>query len=159
MACTIARSPGHLLPPRRGVYQGIGLFAPVEYRPPVELADERFPLLLTTGRRLPHYHTGSLTHRVKGLSAVLDQEMVQIDPADASKLGVTQGEQERISSRHGKVVALVEITTDVQPGVVFMDFHFAESPTNILTTSTLDPVPKISELKVCAVRVDRVTVS
>lgn len=135
--------------------RGKGLFAPVEYHPPAELSDEQYPLMLTTGRRLPHYHTGSLTRRVRGLSAMLDRERVQIHPADALRLGLAQEDRVRVSSRRGDVIATVEITTEVPEGLVFMDFHFAESPTNALTTSALDPVSKISELKVCAVRIDR----
>lgn len=86
---------------------------------------------------------------------MLDRERVQIHPADALRLGLAQEDRVRVSSRRGDVIATVEITTEVPEGLVFMDFHFAESPTNALTTSALDPVSKISELKVCAVRIDR----
>ncbi len=139
--------------------RGKGLFAPVEYLPPAELPDDEYPLLLTTGRRLQHYHTGSLTRRVGGLNALLDSERVQIHPADASRLQVAEGDRVRVSSRRGEVTAAVEITTRVPEGVVFMDFHFAESPTNALTSSAQDPIARIAELKVCAVRVQRLAVA
>ncbi len=136
--------------------RGRGLFSPVDYLPAAELPDEEYPLLLTTGRRLYHYHTGTMTRRVKGLNALVDREYVQIHPADAAGLGVADGEPVRVSSRRGRAEGTAEVTTAVPKGVVFMDFHFAESPANALTTSAHDPVAKIAELKVCAVKVERV---
>ena len=134
--------------------RGQGLFSPVEYLPAAELPDEEYPLLLTTGRRLQHYHTGTLTRRVNGLVALVDKEYVQIHPADASRLGVADGEQVKVTSRRGTAQGTASVTSSVPEGVVFMDFHFAESPTNALTNAAHDPVSKIAELKVCAVRID-----
>jgi formate dehydrogenase alpha subunit len=135
--------------------RGNGLFSSVEYLPPAELPDEEYPLLLTTGRRLYHYHTGTMTRRVKGLDALMDREYVQIHPSDAARLGIADGEAVRVSSRRGRAEATAQVTASVPEGVVFMDFHFAESPANALTTSAHDPVAKIAELKVCAVKVQR----
>ncbi len=139
--------------------RGRGLFSPVGYLPAAELPDEEYPLLLTTGRRLYHYHTGTLTRRVKGLNALIDREYVQIHPSDAARLGITDGEAVRVSSRRGRAEGTAQVTPSVPEGVVFMDFHFAESPANALTTSAHDPVAKIAELKVCAVRVQKVASS
>ena len=135
--------------------RGKGLFSPVEYLEAAELPDDEYPLLLTTGRRLYHYHTGTLTRRVKGLSALVDREYVQIHPADASRLGVGSGELVEVASRRGVARGTAEVTTAVPEGVVFMDIHFGESPANALTNSAHDPVAKIAELKVCAVRVEK----
>ncbi len=135
--------------------RGRGLFSPVEYLRAAELPDEEYPLLLTTGRRLYHYHTGTMTRRVKGLNALVDREYVQIHPTDAARLGVADGEPVRVSSRRGRTEGTAEVTTVVPEGVIFMDFHFGESPANALTTSAHDPVAKIAELKVCAVKVER----
>ena len=135
--------------------RGKGMFTPVEYMEAAELPDDKFPLLLTTGRRLQHYHTGTLTRRVKGLSALVDREYVQIHPADASRLGVSDGEQVEVASRRGVARGTAQVTTTVPEGVVFMDIHFGESPANALTTSAHDRVAKIAELKVCAVRVEK----
>ncbi|HEX9015791.1 MAG TPA: molybdopterin dinucleotide binding domain-containing protein [Chloroflexota bacterium] len=119
-----------------------------------ELPDAEYPLLLTTGRRLQHYHTGTLTRRVKGLSALVDREYIQIHPADASRLGVASGDQVAVASRRGAVRGTADVTKAVPEGVVFMDIHFWETPANALTNSAYDPVAKIAELKVCAVRVE-----
>ncbi len=135
--------------------RGKGLFSPVEHLDAAELPDDQYPLLLTTGRRLYHYHTGSLTRRVKGLAAIVDREYVQIHPADASRLGVADGEPVVVSSRRGTTQGTAEVTTAVPEGVIFMDFHFGESPANALTNPAHDPVAKIAELKVCAVKVEK----
>ena len=133
--------------------RGRGLFSVVHYMPPAELPDEEYPLLLTTGRRLYHYHTGTMTRRVAGLNRLLDREYLQIHPSDAKRFGVVDGEKVVVSSRRGRATCTAEVTPSVPEGVVFMDFHFGESPANVLTTPARDPVAKIAALKVCAVRV------
>jgi predicted molibdopterin-dependent oxidoreductase YjgC len=133
--------------------RGLGRFNVVHYLPPHELPDEEYPLLLTTGRLLYHYHTGSLTRRVAGLEALAPEERVEINPEDAARLGVGDGEPVTVASRRGRVAARARVSDRVPAGTVFMTFHFAESPTNVLTSSALDPVSKIQELKVCAVRI------
>lgn len=135
--------------------RGMGLFSPVDYLPAAELPDADYPLVLTTGRRLYHYHTGTLTRRVNGLTAIVDREYVQINPADASRLGVAPGERVKVASRRGVAEGTAQVTAVVPEGVVSMDFHFSESPANALTNSAYDPVAKIAELKVCAVKVEK----
>jgi anaerobic selenocysteine-containing dehydrogenase len=92
---------------------------------------------------------------VKGLNKLCPEELVEINPADATKLGVSDGQQVKVVSRRGEVKAKAKVTQASPPGVVSMTFHFAESPTNQLTNPALDPVAKIPELKVCAVRVEK----
>jgi len=135
--------------------RGKGHFIPLEYKPPMELPDDEYPLVLTTGRSLYHFHTGTLTRKVKGLNILRSEELVEINPSDASALGITDGEMVKVISRRGEVTAKARVTEVSPAGVVFMTFHFAESPANILTNPALDPVAKIPELKVCAVRVER----
>jgi len=135
--------------------RGKGQFIPLEYKPPAELTDAEYPLVLTTTRSLYHYHTGTMTRKVKGLNSILSEELVDISPSDASALGIADGDMVKVTSRRGQVAAKAKVTDVTQAGVVSMDFHFGESPVNQLTSPALDPVSKIPELKVCAVRVEK----
>ena len=135
---------------------GKGKFVPLEYKPPAEVIDEEYPLVLTTARSLFHYHTSTMTRRVEGLNVLHSQELVQINPKDAANLGISDGEMVRVISRRGKVPVKAKVTDICPPGVVSMTFHFAESRTNLLTSPALDPIAKIPETKVCAVRVEKV---
>ncbi len=135
--------------------RGKGLFSPVEHQEPAEKPDQEFPFTLTTGRILQHYHTGSMTRRVAGLEALAPEERVEISPEDAARLGVEDGGWVRVSSRRGSVESRAWITDRVGSGLVFMTFHYAEALGNALTNTAVDPVAKIPELKVCAVRVEK----
>ena len=139
-----------------GVFsRGKGKVLPLEYRPPMEQPDEDYPLVLTMERSLYQFHTGTMTRKSKGLNALESEELVQINPVDAAQLDVADGERVRVLSRRGEVKAKAKIT-DVSPaGVVTMSFHFTETRTNLLTNPALDPVCKIPELKVAAVRVEK----
>jgi anaerobic selenocysteine-containing dehydrogenase len=121
----------------------------------MELPDEEYPLVLTTGRSLYHFHTGTMTRKVEGLNVLKGEGTVEINPEDASALGIADGEKVKVISRRGEVVAGAKVTEVSSPGVVFMTFHFAESPANLLTNPALDPVAKIPEYKVCAVKIER----
>jgi len=135
--------------------RGKGQFVPLEYKPPAELPDDEYPLILTTERSLFHYHTGTMTRKVRGLNIFRGEELVEINPEDASALGIGDGEKVKVISRRGKIWAKAKVTEDSPVGVVSMSFHFAESPTNQLTNPALDPVAKIPELKVSAVRIEK----
>jgi formate dehydrogenase alpha subunit len=135
--------------------RGKGRFIPLKYIPSGESPDEEYPLILTTGRSLYHFHTGTMTRKVAGLNIIEPEGVVEINPQDASQLGIDQDEKVKISSRRGEVITKVKITEALPPGVVFMAFHFAESAANILTNPKLDPVSKIPELKVSAVKVEK----
>jgi formate dehydrogenase major subunit len=136
--------------------RGLGKFSSVESIPPAEPTDDEYPLTLTTGRRLQHYHSGSMTHRVAGLNTLLPEERMEIHPFDAGPLRLADGDMALIASRRGQVKARVQLTERIRPGVVFMTFHFPETAVNLLTIAALDPVSKIPEYKVTAVRVSRV---
>ncbi len=135
--------------------RGKGQFMPLEYKPSIELPDDEYPLMLTTGRSLFHFHTGTMSRKVKGLNVFRNEELVEINPHDASALGIADGDTVKVTSRRGTVVAKAKLTEVSPVGVVFMTFHFAESPTNQLTNPALDPVAKIPEFKVCAVRIEK----
>jgi formate dehydrogenase alpha subunit len=136
--------------------RGKGLFVPAEYRPPAEQPDGEYPLLLTTGRVLFHYHTGTMTRRSPTLTEQGNEAFVEIHPRDAAQTGVGAGDRVRVRSRRGQIELTVRVTETVPAGVVFIPFHFAEAPANALTHAALDPTAKIPEYKVCAVRVTRV---
>ena len=134
---------------------GRGRFVPLEYRPPAEEPDAEFPLVLTTERSLYHYHTATMTRRVPGLETLRSEELVEIHPRDAVALTIASGDRVRVTSRRGEVEARALVTEVSPPGTVCMTFHFHEAPTNVLTNAAYDPVAKIPETKVCAVRVER----
>jgi predicted molibdopterin-dependent oxidoreductase YjgC len=136
--------------------RGKGRFMPLDYKPPMELPDADYPLLLTTERSLYQYHTGTMTRKVKGLNVLRGEELVEINPKDASVLGIADGDAVKVTSRRGQVAAKAKVTEASPEGVVVTSFHFAESPTNQLTSPALDPIAKIPEFKVCAVRLEKV---
>lgn len=135
--------------------RGLGKLTPVDFLPPVELPDDEYPLLLTTGRVLYHYHTGSLTRRAQGLAAIYPEGLIEMHPEDAARLNLANGEIVEVTSRRGQVNVKADVTEKIQPGVVFMTFHFAESAANLLTNSAYDPIAKIPEFKACAVKVTK----
>ena len=136
--------------------RGKGRFVPLEYKPSAELPDREYPLTLTTDRRLFHFHTSTMTRKVAGLEALDDHELLRIHPYDAAELGVADGERVQVLSRRGRVTVEANVTDICPPGVVSLTFHFHETPTNVLTNAALDPVAKIPETKVCAVRVEKI---
>jgi formate dehydrogenase alpha subunit len=136
--------------------RGKGKFNPVEARDPVEQPDEEYPLTLTTGRVLYHYHTGTMTRRSGPLHWREPRSYAEINAEDASALGLEDGGEVVIHSRRGVVRTMVKISDGVPPGTVFLAFHWREAPANRLTQDhTLDPVAKIPEYKVSAVRLEK----
>ena len=135
---------------------GKGRFFALDYRPPAEEPDKEYPLVLTTERSLYHYHTATMTRRVAGLETLRSEELVEMHPRDAVRLKVASGDMVRVTSRRGEVTARALVTEASPPGTVSMTFHFHEAPTNVLTNAAWDPVAKIPETKVCAVKVEPV---
>ncbi len=134
---------------------GKGVLHAIEYIPPAEQVDEQFPLYLTTGRVLYQYHTGTMTRKTDGLNERAPESFVEISPADAEKYGLTDGDKVRIASRRGEIVAKMTVSPKAVDGTVFIPFHYAEAAANRLTNAALDPVSKIPEFKVCAVKLSR----
>lgn len=153
------RNPGD--PGTRYLHQGSftrgrGRFVPVEYRPANEETDEKFPVILTTGRNLYHWHGGSISRQSPGLAEICPEGKVEINPELALQLGCVTGDMVELHSPRGKILARVDINEKSPPGIVFMPFHFRESPVNRLTSDALDPVAKIPELKICPVNLRKV---
>lgn len=137
--------------------RGKGRFFGIDFIPPDECVSEDYPLVLTTGRTLWHYHTGTMTRKSKGLEWKHSRELIEVNPEDAQELQITTGDLVRVISRRGGVEAQVRCTDKVRPGTIFATFHFWESAINKLTNPARDPKAKIPELKVCAVRIEKIT--
>jgi formate dehydrogenase alpha subunit len=135
--------------------RGLGHFSAVEFKEPAESPDEEYPLVLTTGRMMFHYHTGSMTRRSEKLDREVPEGYVEISPEDAVQLGLNKSSRIRVTSRRGAIETRAWITRRVPPGTVFIPFHFAEAAANVLTNPAMDPIAKIPEYKVAAVRVER----
>ena len=132
--------------------RGLGKFHAVEFKPPAESVSPGYPLILTTGRVLEHYHTGSMSRRSKVLDKLQPNGAVDIHPDDALNLGVIDGDLMTVASERGKIDVPVHVTDKTAPGLAFMAFHWKESPANVLTNPAVDPAAKIPEFKVSAVR-------
>lgn len=134
--------------------RGKGLLSAVDYKPPAEETDEEYPLLLTSGRSFMQYNSGTMTRRTK--SGIAEPEnYIQISPEDAQKLGIEDKQPVKVSSRRGEVEVKAKVFP-VVPGVVWMPMHYEEAPTNLLTIDAYDPECGITEVKVCAVKVEPV---
>jgi len=136
--------------------RGLGLFSPVDFIPPAEQPDKEFPFILTTGRMLFHYHTATMTRRSAPLMEFAPEGYLEICKEDLKDLGASDGDKLQISSRRGVITAKAKMSDRVAKGVIFIPFHFSESPVNVLTNDALDPFSKIPELKVAACRVETV---
>jgi predicted molibdopterin-dependent oxidoreductase YjgC len=136
---------------------GKAKFVPLHYRPPAELPDEEYPLILTTGRIIYHYHSSTMTGADEDMKKLYDHDPVEINPIDTEKLGLEDGEYVWVKSRRGKIKAPVKITERSPEGLVFMAFHSPETKTNLVTSSACDPVTKTPEFKYCAVRVEKIS--
>ena len=135
-----------------------GKFYAIEYRPPHEMPDEEYPYLLNTGRMLFHFHTGTLSRRSPGLNELYPEGTVEINPTDAVNLKLDDGDMAKVTSRRGNLAVKVKVTRKSPQGTVFMTFHFKEAAANLLTIAALDPVAKIPEYKICAVKVEPISV-
>ncbi len=134
---------------------GKALFTPVPFVSSDELPDKEYPYVLTTGRELFHYHTGTMTRRSPGLNAVAPEAFVEVNPVDADVLGVSQGEFLTVTSRRGSIKVKARVSKIVPPNVVFIPFHYSEAAANLLTSDAMDPICKIMEAKVCAVQITK----
>ncbi len=136
--------------------RGKGLFHAIDYKPPAEETDVDFPFWMTTGRVYAHYHTGTMTRNSKSLEFEVSEGFLEINPFDAQSLDIQDGHWIKVASRRGEIETRVMITERVEKGVVFMPFHFEEANVNKLTNPAFDPIAKIPELKVCAVKLKKI---
>ena len=135
--------------------RGKGLFHAIEYRDPAEMPDEEYPFWLTTGTIPAHFLTGTMTRHCRSLDKEAPEATVEVNPADAVRLGVKHGDVLRATTRRGSILPRVIVTDRVNPGTVFIPLHFAENAVNRLTNAALDPVSKTPEYKVCAVKLEQ----
>jgi formate dehydrogenase major subunit len=133
---------------------GRALFVPVEYLPPEELPDDEFPFVLNTGRQMYHWHTGTMSRRSTGLDSREPVPVVEMSAVDAQRLGVSDGDTVRVTSRRGTLLIGVRTSDRQAVGQVFISMHFREAAANLLTNPRLDPYAKIAEFKISAVRIE-----
>ncbi len=150
--CPDTSHPGTPILHKDKFSRGLGKFHAVEYIPPHELTSDEYPVVLTTGRVLEHWHTATMSRRAGPLRKLYPMGLAEINPEDAKRLGIWEGEMVSITSERGKIEATAHITEKSAPGLIFMAFHWSEAPANILTNPAIDPVAKIPEYKVCAVK-------
>ncbi|OGS44378.1 MAG: formate dehydrogenase subunit alpha [Euryarchaeota archaeon RBG_13_57_23] len=135
--------------------KGLGTFAPVDHAPPAETPSDEYPFILTTGRNLFQYHTGTMTRRSSKLEREAPEPYVEMNKGDAKRLGISEGDRVSVSSRRGTINLKARVTERIIPGSIFIPFHYAEAAANRLTNAALDPESKIPEFKVCAADVQK----
>jgi formate dehydrogenase alpha subunit len=153
--CPNAEHPGTQFLHKDQFTRGKGLFHAIEYLDPAEMPDDEYPYWLTTGRMFAHYHTGTMSRASRHLDAEQKTGYVEINPKDAKALGVNDGDMVHLATRRGETDVPARVSKKVEPGVFFVPFHFVENPANILTNSAFDPIAKIPEYKVCAVKIEK----
>jgi predicted molibdopterin-dependent oxidoreductase YjgC len=131
--------------------RGRGKFHVVEYRPPEEEPSVDYPIVLTTGRVLEHWHTGTMSRRARVLETLSPRSRIDLNSGDAERLGLVEGQPIRVASRRGNIKTFVHRDRRVSQGQAFMAFHWREAPANLLTGPAVDPVSKIPEYKVSAI--------
>jgi len=152
--CPNTDHPGTKYLHRDRFSRGLGLFSAIDYIPSAEQTDKEYPLIMTTGRILYHYHTGTMTRLAKGSMERYPESLVEINPRDAERFGIEDEKLVKVTSRRGSVTVKASLTDRSPEGTIFMNFHFREAAVNLLTNSVLDPLAKIPEYKVSAVRIE-----
>jgi len=135
--------------------RGKGKFHAVHFKAPAESPDAEFPFVLSTGRQLYQFHTGTMTRKSAAINQVSPTGYVEIHIEDAGKLGIADGDRVEVVTRRGKVSTPAKVTKNIERGWLFMPFHFREGPANMLTIDALDPLAKIPEYKVCAAAIKK----
>ncbi len=155
--CPTTEHPGTCYLHKDGCFtRGKGLFTKTDWIPPAELPDEDYPLILSTGRRLWHYHTGTQTRNCMGLENIFPEELLEMHPEDAARLGINDGDYVKAKSRRGEITLRAWVTERSAPGLCWTTFHFAEACGNVLTIDAFDPVTETAEYKVCAINVEKI---
>jgi formate dehydrogenase major subunit len=135
---------------------GRGKFVPVGLVPPAEEPDEQYPMVLTTGRQLEHWHTGAMTRRASVLDDIEPEAVASLAPGDLHRMGVKPGAMIRVATRRGAIELKARADGAIPPGMIFIPFCYAEAAANVLTNPQLDPFGKIPEFKFCAAKIDKV---
>jgi formate dehydrogenase alpha subunit len=135
--------------------QGLGLFIPEDYTSPKEVPDSEYPMLFTTGRHYAQYNFGSMTRKTEGIEKICPEALAEINPLDADRLQLEDGDRIKITSRRGNVKTKITVTDNSQVGTVFIPYHFAEVPVNQLTLNSLDRLSRSPQYKICSVKVEK----
>ena len=156
--CPTAEHPGTPILHREkfAMPDGLGVFSPIEWKPPAEVPDAEYPFVLTTGRVIWQWHTGTMTRRSWSLEKEAPIGWIEINTEDAKELGIKDQEVVRASTRRGSIDIPARVTPEIVKGVMFIPFHYREHPANRLTHNALDPIAKIPEFKACAVKVEKI---
>jgi predicted molibdopterin-dependent oxidoreductase YjgC len=155
--CPTKDHPGTQILHRETFSRGKGLFTAIDYTPPSEETDREYPLILTTGRILEHFHSGTMTRNSKVLDETVREGFIEIHPDDASNYNIADRELISVSTRRGSIRVKAKVLERSKPNVVFIPFHFYESCANRLTVDCLDPVCKIPEYKVCSCKIEKIS--
>ncbi len=151
--CPSPEHPGTPYLYKDGFPKGKVPFISVAYQLPAEVCDDQYPFVLTTGRNLFQYHSGSMTRRVEQIEAHAGEPYVEINPSDSENLGIRNGDTITVRSRRGEISIKARVTLRVSEGTVFIPMHYREAAANVITNDAFDPHVKIPELKVCAVNI------
>jgi len=154
--CPNPEHPGTRFLHRDKFTRGLGKFFAIDYIPPAEWPDEKYPFLLSTGRLLYHFHTGSMSRRTVALPQYVAGPYMEMHPLDMKKMAIVDGEEVRVASRRGEIKIPVKESQRVDLGSVFIPFHFAEAAANMLTNDAFDPIAKIPEYKVAACQIEKI---
>jgi len=155
--CPTLEHPGTQFLHKDGKFsRGKGLFVPTKWIPQAEQPDADFPVILSTGRRLWHYHSGTQTRNSVGMENLFGEELLEISPKDASAMNIKTGDTVRATSRRGSITLKAWVTERSAPGVAWCAFHFAEACANVLTIDRFDSVTETAEYKACAIKIEKV---
>ncbi len=154
--CPNEQHPGTQFLHKDKFSRGLGLMTAIEYTPPAEEVDPEYPVILTTGRILEHFHTGTMSRNSRVLHETVSEGFVELNQNDASNYNVEDGDLVAVSTRRGSVRLKAKVTARPKPNVAFIPFHFVEAAANKLTIDALDPTCKIPEFKVCACKIEKV---
>jgi formate dehydrogenase major subunit len=134
---------------------GRGKFVPAGIIAPDEMPDADYPMVLSTGRQLEHWHTGSMTRRSRALDDLEPEAVAHLAPLELARLGIQPGDAIEVATRRGRIALKARADTGIPKGVVFVPFCYAEAAANMLTNPALDPFGKIPEFKYCAAKVEK----
>jgi formate dehydrogenase major subunit len=159
--CDSETEPGHDIVFGDGfpTASGRGRLVPATIVPPAEEPDDEYPMVLTTGRQLEHWHTGAMTRRASVLDEIEPEAVASLAPAELRRLGIAAGDRVRVTTRRGTIELKARSDSAVAPGQVFIPFCYAEAAANVLTNPQLDPFGKIPEFKFCAAKVEPAAIS
>ena len=153
--CTSKDHPGTPIMHVGKFARGLGYFRPAAYVPSMEQPDDEYPLIMMTGRILEHYNACAMTGRTEEINEIAGSSFIEINKADADKLGIENGEMVQITSRRGTIQARAEVAYKTNPGQCWMPFNFLEGNPNWLCSDALDSISRTPEYKVCAIKVEK----